>query len=371
MAIKEYLLKDICYFQTGINPLKDEINGEIPFVKLGNTNNNQIIYKYCDQITTNRKEKCNIGDLLLCWSCSIGESFIVEEECFFSTAFYKICKKNNVFLNKYLNYYFIKNKKYIYLLGVGSVLKKANMKILGNYSVKLPNLDEQQQIINIIEPKEKLFLKYNRVIDISNLDNFKKSWNNLINIIEPFEKLKEKFNIKIKYLKDILHNHEKKSKEIDILSNWAKITTGKRNANYAIQNGKYRFFSCSINKIQFCNSFSFDSESLLLAGNGDIGNVIYFNGKFDAYQRTYVIQCKNFIGNIYFSLVQNKKFFESNSKGSVIKFLTLSTISNIKISLNNEINNIRLAILKYIFICEKIVFSINLIIDLIIKKMIN
>lgn len=216
-----------------------------------------------------------------------------------------------------------------------------------------------------------MFLKYNKVIDISNLDNFKKSWNNLINIIEPFEKLKEKFNIKIKYLKDILHNHDKKSKEIDILSNWAKITTGKRNANYAIQNGNYRFFSCSINKIQFCNSFSFDCESLLLAGNGDIGNVVYFNGKFDAYQRTYVIQCKNFIGNIYFSLVKNKKFFESNSKGSVIKFLTLSTISNVKISLNKEINNIRLAILKYIFICEKIVFNINLIINLIIKKMIN
>ncbi len=251
--------------------------------------------------------------------------------------------------------FIVKNKnaisKYIYFLicdskfnnfwsktSKGTTMPVGDKNALLNYKFKLPDLDDQQQIINIIE---------------------------------PFERLKEKFNIKIKYLKDILHNHDKKSKEIDILNNWAKITTGKRNANYAIQNGNYRFFSCSINKIQFCNSFSFDCESLLLAGNGDIGNVIYFNGKFDAYQRTYVIQCKNFIGNIYFSLVKNKKFFESNSKGSVIKFLTLSTISNIKISLNKEINNIRLAILKYIFICEKIVFNTNLIIDLIIKKMIN
>ena len=36
-------------------------------------------------------------------------------------------------------------------------------------------MDEQQEIINIIKPKEGLFLKYNKVIDISNLDNFKKS----------------------------------------------------------------------------------------------------------------------------------------------------------------------------------------------------
>ncbi len=319
-------------------------NNAIPYPIQSDINKNSLMlnkYKKMFKINLGFKfEPAIKGDLLLSSSCDIGNAVILDlEKAFIDDKFFNVKTSPNL-SKKYLQYWLLKNKKEISELGHGTTFKVLYLEPFKKYIDKifLPNLDEQQQIINIIE---------------------------------PFERLKEKFNIKIKYLKDILHNHDKKSKEIDILNNWAKITTGKRNANYAIQNGNYRFFSCSINKIQFCNSFSFDCESLLLAGNGDIGNVIYFNGKFDAYQRTYVIQCKNFIGNIYFSLVKNKKFFESNSKGSVIKFLTLSTISNIKISLNKEINNIRLAILKYIFICEKIVFNTNLIIDLIIKKMIN
>ncbi len=326
MAIKEYKLGDISFVKNGTKNKEDQsINGKYNF------------YVRSKNILKSNDWTIN-GNYTIIPGEGIFYPLYNEGKASVHQRVYYI-KANNYFIkDKYLYYWWLKNNSILYKNSVGTTVKSLRINNFTSPIIRLPNLEDQQQIINIIE---------------------------------PFERLKEKFNIKIKYLKDILHNHDKKSKEIDILNNWAKITTGKRNANYAIQNGNYRFFSCSINKIQFCNSFSFDCESLLLAGNGDIGNVIYFNGKFDAYQRTYVIQCKNFIGNIYFSLVKNKKFFESNSKGSVIKFLTLSTISNIKISLNKEINNIRLAILKYIFICEKIVFNTNLIIDLIIKKMIN
>ena len=160
MAIKEYKLGDICHFKTGIDPLKSELNGNVPFIKLGNTSEYNIDYDNSEKIISTRKEAAKVDDLILCWSCSVGKSFILKRPCFYSTAFYKLEKKQNVYLNKYLHYLFIKNEYQISKLAVGSVLKKANMNILGNYVLTLPKLQTQQEIINIIAPKESLFLKY-------------------------------------------------------------------------------------------------------------------------------------------------------------------------------------------------------------------
>ena len=78
----------------------------------------------------------------------------------------------------------------------------------------------------------------------------------------------------------------------------ANITTGKEDANFASPNGKYNFYTCS-EEISKCNEFAFDGNSILIAGNGNF-NVKYYNGKFNAYQRTYVIQNNDLFGNIYF-----------------------------------------------------------------------
>ena len=66
------------------------------------------------------------------------------------------------------------------------------------------------------------------------------------------------------------------------------ITTGKKDVNEGCEHGKYPFFTCSTS-IARSDSYSFDKEAILIAGNGDVGNMHYFNGKFEAYQRTYVL----------------------------------------------------------------------------------
>ena len=66
------------------------------------------------------------------------------------------------------------------------------------------------------------------------------------------------------------------------------IRTGKLNANAMVDGGKYPFFTCS-EKVFSIDTYSFDAEALLVAGNGYLGNVKYYKGKFDAYQRTYVL----------------------------------------------------------------------------------
>lgn len=72
------------------------------------------------------------------------------------------------------------------------------------------------------------------------------------------------------------------------LGELCQIKTGKKDVNQGNPNGKYPFFTCA-KEHTYSDSFSFDTEALLIAGNGDVGNVSYYKGRFEAYQRTYVL----------------------------------------------------------------------------------
>ena len=73
------------------------------------------------------------------------------------------------------------------------------------------------------------------------------------------------------------------------LLSFAEVCTGKHDANYATLNGKYRFYTCAY-EYMWCDNYRFDEECLILPGNGaNVGEVFYYNGPFDAYQRTYVV----------------------------------------------------------------------------------
>ncbi len=80
------------------------------------------------------------------------------------------------------------------------------------------------------------------------------------------------------------------------LGELTKIKTGKLDANASSINGEYPFFTCSKEPLRI-STYSYDCECVLVAGNGDL-NVKYYNGKFDAYQRTYIIE-DNGSGKLY------------------------------------------------------------------------
>ena len=76
---------------------------------------------------------------------------------------------------------------------------------------------------------------------------------------------------------------------IDKLGNLCKITTGKLDANAMVANGKYRFYTCAKEFFQI-DKYAFNTEALLISGNGaNVGYIHYYKGKFNAYQRTYVL----------------------------------------------------------------------------------
>ena len=77
--------------------------------------------------------------------------------------------------------------------------------------------------------------------------------------------------------------------EVKKLIDIAEVSTGKWNANHANKTGKYRFYTCAYNH-GMCNTKRFSGKTLILPGNGvNVGEVFYYEGEFDAYQRTYVI----------------------------------------------------------------------------------
>ncbi len=119
------------------------------------------------------------------------------------------------------------------------------------------------------------------------------------------------------------------------LGELVKIRTGKLDANASSIDGIYPFFTCSVEPLKI-NSYSFDCECVLVAGNGDL-NVKYFNGKFDAYQRTYVIESldKNILDVSYLFCFLNSyiEVLRKQSIGGVIKYIKLGNLTNALIPL--------------------------------------
>lgn len=67
-----------------------------------------------------------------------------------------------------------------------------------------------------------------------------------------------------------------------------KVRTGKKDVNQGNPNGKYPFFTCA-KQHTYSDEYSFDCEAILIAGNGEVGHSLRYSGKFEAYQRTYIL----------------------------------------------------------------------------------
>lgn len=114
-------------------------------------------------------------------------------------------------------------------------------------------------------------------------------------------------------------------------SDIAKTVTGKHDANFATTDGNYAYFTCSADVLR-CNDYAFDGKAILIAGNGNF-NVRYYSGKFNAYQRTYVLMPpEKYIGILYMECLRKADSFKKGGNGSIIKFITKSDIDNIYIT---------------------------------------
>lgn len=117
----------------------------------------------------------------------------------------------------------------------------------------------------------------------------------------------------------------------------ASFKTGKLNSNAAIENGVYPFFTCSPITLSI-DKYAYDQKAILLAGNNAEGNfcIKYYEGKFNAYQRTYIIESQEDVCNLkflYYSLKLCLQEFKNISQGTSTRFLTAVILNNFEIHL--------------------------------------
>ena len=113
------------------------------------------------------------------------------------------------------------------------------------------------------------------------------------------------------------------------------IKTGKLDANAASENGVYPFFTCSKVPL-WIDTYSYDCECVLIAGNGDL-NVKYYNGKFDAYQRTYIIENDSagilYMPYLFYFMQGYVEELRKEAIGGVIKYIKLCNLTEVIIDL--------------------------------------
>ena len=120
------------------------------------------------------------------------------------------------------------------------------------------------------------------------------------------------------------------------LRDCAEYCTGKLNSNAAVLGGKYPFFTCSPETFTIDN-YAFDDNVILLAGNNANGNfnIKRYNGKFNAYQRTYVITAKPNadVEYLFYALKLELEHFKQVSQGTATKFLTVGILGDLELDL--------------------------------------
>lgn len=105
-----------------------------------------------------------------------------------------------------------------------------------------------------------------------------------------------------------------------------------------VERGKYPFFTCA-RECYTIDNYAFDTDALLISGNGaNVGYIHHYTGKFNAYQRTYVLD--QFTENIDYVHVFLDRFLnpriDAEKKAGNTPYIVLSTLSDMEIFLPDE-----------------------------------
>ncbi len=154
---------------------------------------------------------------------------------------------------------------------VGSTQAILNTKVLSDIEVALPSLEKQRKVVEIFQSLQQICIQ--RKEELQALDSL----------------IKARF---VELFGDPINN----PKGWDVLS-WENVfdtKTGKLDSNAAVEGGQYPFFTCAKDWL-WIDEYAYDCEALLLAGNNAAGiyDVKHYKGRFNAYQRTYILQLKD------------------------------------------------------------------------------
>ena len=316
-------IQECCQFVTDGDHLPPPKSKKgIPFITITNINEfNKILFddvmyvpeSYFSELS--HTKKAQKGDILYSVVGSFGKPvFITNNKKFVFQRHIALLRPNDTINGKYL-YYSMLNPSFFKVVdkyAIGCSQRTVTLDTLRNLKINIPSRTIQDNIAGILSLLDEKIDK-NNVIN----DNLQQE---LCLIYEHIMSQAKKGLI--------LGTHA-------IASELSEITTGREDANFADTNGKYKFFTCSSETLK-CNHYAFNSSSILIAGNGEF-NVKHFSGKFNAYQRTYVLTPKQeHYGLLYLACLYQIKSFKSSSAGSIVKFITKGDIDNIPVFIPDD-----------------------------------
>lgn len=283
-------------------------NGNIPWIKIGNIKS-KYVNEYDELITEQGLNNSSAkllkkGTILYTIFATLGEVAILDIEACTNQAIAGINITNPRITTDYLYYYLKSKKDYVNNIGRGVAQNNINLTTLKNFEIPLIDVDKQLNIVEILEKVERMIcLKEKEIDDLDLL-------------------------IKARFVEMFCHKGYTVLEWNDVFN----TRTGKLDSNAATENGKYPFFTCS-KDILYIDDFGFDQEALLLAGNNAAGkyDVKYYKGKFNAYQRTYVLTLRgNWSYQLFRYQLENKlEYLRQQSLGGLTKYLTMKILGEL------------------------------------------
>ncbi|WQZ98246.1 restriction endonuclease subunit S [Helicobacter pylori] len=329
---KEDNYKKVCYLDTD-NITNNRINA---FLKIDLTK---------EKLPSRAKRKCSINSIIYSSVRPNQRHFGIIKEIpknfLVSTAFIVI---DIIDLKKldpnYLYYYITQDKITHYLqriaeCGTSSYPSITPLDFL-NIKIKLYPLETQQKIartLSILDQKIENNHKINELLH-KILELLYEQYFVRFDFLDENNKPYQTSGGKMKFSKE-LNRLIPNDFEVKTLGELTQLKVGNKNANHSSNQGKYPFFTCSNNPLR-CETYQFEGKHIIISGNGNF-YVTHYDGKFDAYQRTYVVNPNNpnHYVLIYLFVKSYTNYLKLQSRGSIIKFITKSDIENIKIVLPN------------------------------------
>lgn len=282
------------------------------------------------------------GDFIVTCDGTLGEIFQLKnitEKGIISSSLLRITLNNEIVDDNYF-YYLFKAiiKRQLIMQGNNSVLKHLpGLEVIRNHIIELPDLGIQKKVGLVLKNIDEK-IKSNRAIN-AELESMARTvydyW--FLQFEFPNEEGKPYKTSGGK----MVWNEELKREipegwEVKKVSDFLDVVTGKEDANHSTENGIYPFFTCS-NEILKCDDYKFEGKSVLIAGNGNF-NVKYYDGQFNAYQRTYILLPRDdkYIGVIYQNAIRTINKFLNNSNGSIVKFIKKEDVENITITVPSD-----------------------------------
>ncbi len=317
-------LGDIAEIKRGASPRPIEnpkwfcTNSNVGWVRISDiSKNSRFLYKTAQKLSKKGIEKSRLvkqNSLIMSMCATIGKPIITKIDTCIHDGFV-VFENPKIDLN-YLYYFLCYIEKEWLESGQQGSQVNLNVDLIKNKEVFYPkDLNEQIAIANILSTLDRYLCALDALI--LKKEGVKKALS--------FELLSQR-----KRLKGFNQAWQRVR-----LGDICEITTGSLDANEMVHYGKYRFYTCA-KEYYFIDKYAFDTEAILISGNGaHVGYVHYYKGKFNAYQRTYVLD--NFSEHIifvkYFLTMFLQSHIQTNRNEGNTPYIVMATLKDFEIPL--------------------------------------